>query len=83
MKLLKSFLWGLLVSQTVGLAVDANELEYWDFDVRQNRVEIVTEDGFRPKASMIANPTRLIIDLPGFNLGKTSISQDKISGYVK
>ncbi|MDJ0600813.1 MAG: N-acetylmuramoyl-L-alanine amidase [Crocosphaera sp.] len=83
MKLLKSLLGGLLASQMVGLTVEANDLEYWDFDVQQNRVEIVTEEGVRPKASMIANPTRLIIDLPGVNLGKPSTSQDKISGYVK
>ncbi|MDJ0661700.1 MAG: N-acetylmuramoyl-L-alanine amidase [Crocosphaera sp.] len=83
MKLLKSLFWGLLTSQTIGLAVDANDLEYWDFDVRQNRVEIITEEGVRPKASMIANPTRLIIDLPGVNLGKPKISQDKITGYIK
>jgi N-acetylmuramoyl-L-alanine amidase len=82
MKLLKSLLWGLIASQAVGVAVEANDLEYWDFDVQQNRVEIVTEEGIRPKASMIANPTRLIIDLPGVNLGKPSITQDKISGYV-
>lgn len=83
MKLLQGLFWGLIASQTVGVAVDANDLEYWDFDVRQNRVEIVTEEGIRPKASMIANPTRLIIDLPGVNLRKPSISQDNISGYVE
>ncbi|MGK7939854.1 MAG: N-acetylmuramoyl-L-alanine amidase [Crocosphaera sp.] len=83
MKRLKSILWGLIASQAVGVTVEANDLEYWDFDVRQNRVEIVTEDGVRPKASMIANPTRLIIDLPGVNLGKPSVSQDDISGYVE
>lgn len=82
MKPLQGIFWGLIASQTVCTAVDANDLRYWDFDVQQNRVEIVTEDGIRPKASMIANPTRVIIDLPGVKLRDGSIRQGNISGYV-
>ena len=82
MKQLQGLLWGLIASQTLGLVANANDLEYWDFDVRQNRVEIVTEEGIRPKASMIANPTRVIIDLPGVKLREGSIRQGNISSYV-
>ncbi|HAC62931.1 MAG TPA: N-acetylmuramoyl-L-alanine amidase [Cyanothece sp. UBA12306] len=82
MKQTKGIVWGIVASQTICLSVTANSLEYWDFDVRQNRVEIVTNGDVRPKAQMIANPTRLIIDLPGVKLGKPSVRQGNISGYV-
>lgn len=82
MKQLQGVFWGLIASQTLGLVANANDLEYWDFDVRQNRIEIVTEEGMRPKASMIANPTRVIIDLPGVKLKEGSIRQGNISSYV-
>lgn len=82
MKQLQGIVWGIVASQTVCVAVNANSLEYWDFDVRQNRVEIVTDEDVRPKAQMIANPTRLIIDLPGVKLGKPSVRQGNISSYI-
>ncbi|MEM8777853.1 MAG: N-acetylmuramoyl-L-alanine amidase [Cyanobacteria bacterium P01_G01_bin.49] len=82
MKQLQGLFWGLIASQTICTAVDANDLEYWDFDVQQNRLEIVTEEGIRPKASMIANPTRVIIDLPGVKLRDGSVRQGNISSYV-
>ncbi|MEA5509054.1 N-acetylmuramoyl-L-alanine amidase [Crocosphaera sp. UHCC 0190] len=82
MKQLQGLFWGLVASQAVCIAVDANTLEYWDFDVQQNRLEIVTENGVRPQASMIPNPTRLIIDLPGVSLGQGSVHQGDITGYV-
>ncbi|GBF82784.1 N-acetylmuramoyl-L-alanine amidase [Aphanothece sacrum] len=83
MKQFQQIVWGVVISQTICISVNANSLDYWDFDVEQNRLEIVTQDDIRPKAEMISNPTRLIIDLPGVQLEQPSIRQGDISGYVR
>lgn len=83
MKPIQGIVWGIVTSQTICLSVAANTLQYWDFDVRQNRVEIVTDSDVRPKAQMIANPTRLIIDLPGVKLSQPSVRQGNITSYVR
>lgn len=46
----------------------AAELESWQFDARENAVTFVTDEAVRPRAQLIFNPTRLVIDLPGVQL---------------
>ncbi len=48
----------------------AGRLESWRFDANQNRLEFTTDDGVQPKAQLIFNPTRLVIDLPGIDFGR-------------
>ncbi|MFQ3679471.1 MAG: peptidoglycan DD-metalloendopeptidase family protein [Pseudanabaenaceae cyanobacterium] len=42
-----------------------NRLETFSFDVTQNRIEFATLEGVEPTGQVIADPTRIVIDLPG------------------
>lgn len=44
---------------------EATILKSWQFDETQNRLYITTDEGVQPTAQLIANPIRLVIDLPG------------------
>jgi beta-lactamase class A len=56
-------------------SVQANGLQSWRFDVRQNRLEFSTEEGVQPIAQLVSNPTRLVIDLPGAKLKRPKVSE--------
>ncbi|MDX2230252.1 MAG: N-acetylmuramoyl-L-alanine amidase [Leptolyngbyaceae cyanobacterium bins.349] len=49
---------------------EAANLQFWQFDQRNNRLELRTDDGVQPRAQLVFNPTRLVIDLPGTRLGR-------------
>jgi len=49
---------------------EAANLQSWQFDQRNNRLEIKADDGVQPRAQLVFNPTRLVIDLPGTRLGR-------------
>jgi N-acetylmuramoyl-L-alanine amidase len=63
-------------------AAEAARLQSWRFDAVENRLYITTEGGVQPKAQLIFNPTRLVIDLPGTSLGRPSVSQP-LSGAIE
>ena len=69
--LLSSFLGVFLLTG----AAEAARLQSWRFDTSQNRLYITTDGGVQPKAQLIFNPTRLVIDLPGTSLGRQSVNQ--------
>lgn len=69
--LLPGFLGAFLLSSTA----EAAKLESWRFDVSQNRLNFITDEGVQPRAQLIVNPTRLVIDLPGITLGQPAIQQ--------
>jgi len=60
----------------------AGKLESWRFDTNQNRLEINTSSAVQPQAQLIFNPTRLVIDLPGTQLGRPSLTQ-QIGGKIR
>lgn len=66
----------------LGNPTEAATLESWQFEVNQNRLSFTTEGGVQPKAQLITNPTRLVIDLPGTTLGGIRTSQI-FSGAIK
>lgn len=68
--LLPSFLSIFLLSA----AAQAREITSWRFDNNQNRLEFRTDTGVQPKAQLMANPARVVIDLPGINL-RRSVTQ--------
>jgi beta-lactamase class A len=70
--LLSSFAGFLLVLPS---SVQANSLQSWRFDARQNRLEFSTEEGVQPIAQLVSNPTRLVIDLPGAKLKRPKVSE--------
>ena len=56
-------------------AASAGELTFWRFDSNQNRLIFTTNEAVQPKAQLISNPTRLVIDLPGTTLGRATANQ--------
>jgi N-acetylmuramoyl-L-alanine amidase len=60
----------------------AAKLESWRFDTNQNRLEINTSSAVQPQAQLIFNPTRLVIDLPGTEFGRPSLTQ-QIGGKIR
>ncbi len=76
--LLSSFLGVFLLTG----AAEAARLQSWRFDTSENRLYITTEGGVQPKAQLIFNPTRLVIDLPGTSLDRQSVNQP-FSGAIE
>ncbi|MEG4865562.1 MULTISPECIES: N-acetylmuramoyl-L-alanine amidase [unclassified Microcoleus] len=76
--LLPSFLSVFLLAG----AAEAARLQSWRFDASENRLYIRTEGGVQPKAQLIFNPTRLVIDLPGTSLGRPSVNK-QLSGAIE
>lgn len=78
---LVSMVWfGLFLG--LGNSAYSGTLEYWRFNAKQSRLEIVTNDAVQPQAKLIANPTRLVIDLPDTFLGKPPQNQT-IGSFVR
>ncbi|MEQ9622684.1 N-acetylmuramoyl-L-alanine amidase [Coleofasciculus chthonoplastes] len=76
--LLLSFWSTVLVS----LPAQAGRLLLWRFDASQNQLEFTTDGSVQPKAQLIPNPLRLVIDLPGTTLGRPSVSQS-VGGGIR
>ncbi|MEC4892400.1 MAG: N-acetylmuramoyl-L-alanine amidase [Oscillatoria sp. PMC 1051.18] len=70
--LLLSFLSVLLFSSPA----EAGRLLFWRFDKGQNRLSFSTNEGVQPRAQLITNPSRIVIDLPGTSLGRPSVRQN-------
>ncbi|BAY11594.1 N-acetylmuramoyl-L-alanine amidase [Calothrix sp. NIES-2098] len=60
----------------------AARLESWRFDPNQNRLEINTAGAVQPKAQLIFNPTRLVIDLPQTVFGRPQVTQS-VGGAIR
>lgn len=61
---------------------DAGTLLSWRFDQGQNRLTFTTDKRVQPKAKLIQNPTRLVIDLPQTTIQKPILNQS-LSGAIK
>lgn len=71
------FRWLLLLPSLVSIflfsaAAQARQLLSWRFDSGQNRLVFTTDAGVQPKAQLISNPTRVVIDLPGISLRRSA-----------
>ena len=53
----------------------AGELASWRFDQTENSLEFTTDEGVQPRAQLVPDPTRLVIDLPGTSIGAVQQSQ--------
>ncbi|MEP1078194.1 N-acetylmuramoyl-L-alanine amidase [Leptolyngbya sp. FACHB-8] len=60
----------------------ATELESWRFNARDNAITFVTDAAVRPRAQLIFNPTRLVVDLPGVQLHGARLQQEG-SGSIR
>ncbi len=61
---------------------EAARLQSWQFQSSQNRLSFTTAGGVQPRAQLLANPTRLVIDLPGTTIGQSPRSQ-YLGGAIK
>ncbi|MBE9116241.1 N-acetylmuramoyl-L-alanine amidase [Lusitaniella coriacea LEGE 07157] len=64
------------------LPAEAAKLTSWQFDTNQNKLVFSTNDGVQPTAKLISNPSRVVIDLPGTQLGKPT-THKQIGSAVK
>mgnify|MGYP000061454425 CR=1 FL=1 len=63
------------------LPVEAAQLQSWRFDQDQNRLEFTTDEEIRPRVQLIPNPTRLVVDLPGIELGQRTLKRSLSSQF--
>jgi N-acetylmuramoyl-L-alanine amidase len=59
----------------VSLPATAAEILSWQFNATENRIDFSTSAAVRPEAQMLANPSRLILDLPETKLNQPTSSQ--------
>jgi N-acetylmuramoyl-L-alanine amidase len=59
----------------VSLPATAAEILSWQFNATENRIDFSTSTAVRPEAQMLANPSRLILDLPDTRLNQPTSSQ--------
>jgi N-acetylmuramoyl-L-alanine amidase len=81
------FRWLLLLSQLFECfsffsCCTSTSTSSWRFDSNQNRLVFTTDAGVQPKAQLIANPTRVVIDLPGIALGRPTANQ-RLRGAIR
>lgn len=76
--LLPSTLSFLLLSAPANAA----RLKFWRFDAASNRLELKTDGAVQPKAQLIFNPTRLVIDLPGTTFQSPTVKQ-QVGGAIR
>ncbi len=59
----------------VSLPATAAEILSWQYNAAENRIDFTTSAAVKPEAQMLANPSRLIIDLPDTKLNQPTSSQ--------
>ncbi len=60
----------------------ADSLDSWHFNAFSNQLDLTTDEAVQPKVQLLANPSRLIIDLPGINLGRPKITE-KVNSVIQ
>ncbi|NJL37828.1 MAG: N-acetylmuramoyl-L-alanine amidase [Leptolyngbyaceae cyanobacterium RM2_2_4] len=68
-------LLGIVGALMIASPAEAARLQFWRFNPSQNQLVFTTDSDVQPRAQLIANPTRLVIDLPGTTLGNANLSQ--------
>jgi N-acetylmuramoyl-L-alanine amidase len=74
------FRWLLLLPSVLSVFLlsspaNAGKLLNWRFNAQQNQLTFSTDEGVQPTAQLIADPTRLVIDLPGATFGRPTVNQ--------
>jgi beta-lactamase class A len=69
-------IWGFaavaLAVSLPSVGVHATEIDKWNFDRARNQLTFSTDEDVQPTARLLANPTRVVVDLPGVTLGHPS-----------
>lgn len=63
--LLTALALGVMGSAIVASPAQANHVATYNFDPNLNQFSFTTSGDVLPKAQLLANPTRMVIDLPG------------------
>lgn len=71
---------GVAGSLLIAVSAEAGTLQSWRFNSVENRLVFTTDEGVQPRAQLIADPTRLVIDLPGISLGRSTTRQNGSGG---
>jgi N-acetylmuramoyl-L-alanine amidase len=79
---LRGLLLSILGVLIFGSPADAGQLISWEFEKEQNRLVFITDEGVQPRAKLIGSPTRLVIELPGTSLGRTTV-KETYSGAIR
>ncbi|MFB2978518.1 N-acetylmuramoyl-L-alanine amidase [Microseira sp. BLCC-F43] len=61
----------------------AGRLQSWQFDADQNRLVFTTDEGVQPRARLLFNPTRLVIDLPSTTFDRRTVNNQSLGGAVQ
>ncbi len=62
--------------------VRAATLQYWAFDAQTNQLVFTTDSEIQPRAQLLINPTRIVVDLPNTQMGSTGTSQT-VGGTIR
>jgi N-acetylmuramoyl-L-alanine amidase len=73
---------GVMGSLLIAAAAEAGTLQTWRFNPSDNRLVFTTDDDVQPRAQLIGDPTRLVLDLPGVLLGR-SLTRQSYSGAIR
>ncbi|GAB4292118.1 MAG: N-acetylmuramoyl-L-alanine amidase [Oscillatoriaceae cyanobacterium] len=73
---------GIVGAFLAAAPAEAAVLQSWRFQAAGNQLSFVTAGGVQPQAQLIADPVRLVIDLPGTTLGNIRQSQ-RVGGAIR
>lgn len=73
---------GAIAAEAILLSVQAASLTNWNFDPAANQLEITVKDGTTPRYFLMAQPARIVVDLPDTAVGDVS-AQQSYSGAVR
>lgn len=69
------WLFSSLIVLCLTAPAKAGQLSTWKFDADQNRLEFTTDEDVQPRAQLVFEPMRLVIDLPGTQVAESPVTQ--------
>jgi N-acetylmuramoyl-L-alanine amidase len=78
-----SGLTGLFSLCLMAMPVRAGELGQVNFDENRNFLEFSTDEDVQPRAQLLSNPGRLVIELPGIQMGRSLPSDRLVGGAIQ
>ena len=79
---LRWFLPGLMGIFLLSSPAKAGSLQSWHFNRNLRQIDVTTNEGVQPRVFLIANPSRLVIDLPSTQLGQPQ-AQQRIDSVIQ
>jgi len=74
---------GVLGALLLSAPALAARLEFWRFNTATDQLIFTTDDVVRPRAQMLQNPTRILIDLPGTSVSNAERIAQAVGGAVR